>query len=285
MTLLVLLTAAAAAEERTGQVVFLCTTDVHGKNPSVYQAAGAWKSRLESEGAAVLLLENGDYLWGDPWVNRDHGASAVEAMNQAGYDVAGLGNHEFEWGTEELQNVMMNAEFSVICANLRKPDTDEPLFAAHTIRELAGHRIGVFGLTTPDVAEIPGEERTGTLCVEADEALVLRAQTEVDTLRASGCDFVVCLGHLGTSGSSKPNRSRDILRQVSGIDLFLDGHSHALHARMLEGTMQVQAGEYGETIGMAVLDTDGQLTAFLLRGTDAYALPEEGECAAVLPAS
>ena len=154
------LAAPAAAEETTseaapytvpddmsGEIVILHTNDVHGAIAG-YAKVAALKAAMEKAGAYVLLMDAGDFIQGDPTVSISEGASAVELMNLAGYDVAAPGNHEFDYGYANLAVLADEAEFPIVAANVLYGDT--VAFGANTVFTTEdGVKIGVFGLDTP----------------------------------------------------------------------------------------------------------------------------------------
>ena len=130
-----------------GKIVILHTNDVHGAI-TTYDKVAAMKADYEARGAEVLLFDAGDYIQGDPTVSISQGATAVELMNLAGYDLAGVGNHEFDYGYANLVTILESAQFPVVCANASRNGSS--VFTANTVFTLEdGTTIGVFGLATP----------------------------------------------------------------------------------------------------------------------------------------
>ena len=103
--------------ETASKIVIIHTNDIHGAIDG-YAKIAALKAEYEAEGAAVLLMDAGDFSQGTVEVSSSKGATAVELMNLAGYDVATLGNHEFDYGYANLVSVMETAEFDVLAANV-----------------------------------------------------------------------------------------------------------------------------------------------------------------------
>ena len=237
----------AQADETTetmdGQIVILHTNDVHG-GIAGYAKVAALKDAYEAKGAYVLLMDAGDFIQGDPTVSVSEGATAVELMNLAGYDVATLGNHEFDYGYENLKTLAEAAEFPIVAANVlyngQVAFEDNMVFTAPD-----GTKIGVFGLDTPETATKAHPAKIQGVTFEAGQELFQCAQAQVDALEAEGCDYIVCLGHLGIDDESTGNRSIDLLKEVDGIDVFIDGHSHST---MEEVTAAAQAAGITDTV-------------------------------------
>ena len=218
-------TAAASDPDLTGSTVILHTNDVHGSIAGYAQVA-ALKQYYQSCGAYVLLFDAGDFIQGDPTVSASQGATAIELMNRAGYDAAALGNHEFDYGYENLTKLAKTAKFPILSANTlyngRTAFGDNKIFTAPD-----GTKIGVFGLETPETATKTHPGKIKGVTFPAGQEMFKIAQKQVDALKTQGCGIIVCLGHLGIDSESVGNRSIDLLNAVKGIDVFIDGHSHS----------------------------------------------------------
>ena len=153
MTFSLAVTANAAeetAQDLNGDIVILHTNDVHGAIAG-YAKVADLKDAYEARGAYVLLMDAGDFIQGDPTVSTSEGATAVELMNLAGYDVVSLGNHEFDYGYQNLKDLEADADFTIVDANVlyngQVAFEDNVVFTAPD-----GTKIGVFGLDTPETA-------------------------------------------------------------------------------------------------------------------------------------
>ena len=252
------------AGELAGEIVILHTNDVHGAISS-YAKVAALKAEYEAKGAEVLLMDAGDYIQGEPYVSVSQGETAIRLMNYVGYDVATIGNHEFDYGYENLAELAAAAEFPIIAANVMY--NGKTAFEANKAFELeSGVKVGVFGLSTPETATKahPGKIK-GVTFLSGDD-MNKAAQAQVDELTAAGCDYIICLGHLGIDDSSKGYRSVDLLEAVTGIDVFIDGHSHSSldDVKALVGedckvgdTLLTSTGTKLATVGAVVISEDG----------------------------
>lgn len=237
-------TAGAAEEEAAkpleGQIVILHTNDVHGAIGS-YAKVAALKQSFQDAGAYTLLLDAGDYIQGDPTVSVSQGKTAIELMNMAGYDAATIGNHEFDYGYPNFKEVTKDAKFPVVSANVLYNGKAEN---AHTVFTApGGEKIGVFGLTTPESGTKAHPAKIQGVTFPAGKDMFAIAEAEVKALKDEGCDYIVCLSHLGIDDESKGNRSIDLLEAVEGIDVLIDGHSHSTIDKVAEA-----AGETVETM-------------------------------------
>lgn len=270
MTFSLAVTANAAeetAQDLNGDIVILHTNDVHGAIAG-YAKVADLKDAYEARGAYVLLMDAGDFIQGDPTVSTSEGATAVELMNLAGYDVVSLGNHEFDYGYQNLKDLEADADFAIVDANVLYNGSvafeDNLVFTTPD-----GTKIGVFGLDTPETATKAHPAKIQGVTFLAGEDLYDCAQEQVDALTAEGCEYIICLGHLGIDDESAGNRSIDLLENVDGIDVFIDGHSHSTRADLLDATdgtgmvgntMVTSTGTKLESIGVVTIDAEGVIT-------------------------
>ena len=302
MTFSLAVTANAAeetAQDLNGDIVILHTNDVHGAIAG-YAKVAALKDAYEARGAYVLLMDAGDFIQGDPTVSTSEGATAVELMNLAGYDVVSLGNHEFDYGYQNLKDLEADADFAILDANVLYNGSvafeDNMVFTAPD-----GTKIGVFGPDTPETATKAHPAKIQGVTFLAGEDLYDCAQEQVDALTAEGCNYVICLGHLGIDDESVGNRSIDLLENVDGIDLFIDGHSHSTQndiilalggtqttvgdttivsgSDMVNGTVLTSTGTKLESIGVVTIDGEtGRIDATTVSTADLTA--EDADVAA-----
>ena len=225
-----LMTAAFAADaDLAGKTVVLHTNDVHGQ-VDLYAKVAALKKDYEAKGADVILVDAGDYAQGTPYVSDSQGKTAIELMNAAGYDVVTLGNHEFDYGYANLQTIMKDAKFKVVC-NI-KYNGKLAFDASYVVETKGGLKVGFLGLTTPETSTKAHPAKIKGVTFMAQNALYSFASQEAANLKADGSDVVIALTHLGVDPESKPNRSTDLYANAKGIDFIIDGHSHT---KMTEG--------------------------------------------------
>ncbi|MBQ5364838.1 MAG: metallophosphoesterase, partial [Spirochaetales bacterium] len=193
-----------------GKTVILHSNDVHGAIDG-YAKMKATRDLFEARDATVIVVDAGDYIRGDAYVNIPKGESAVALMNAAGYNLSTLGNHEFDFGYEHLVNLMKDAKFSVICGDVFD-DSGNPLFPGYAVYTTEfGTKIGFFGLTTPEtLTKVNPALIKGVNFIQREELYDL-AQKYIDLLKKEkGCDLVICIGHLGIDQESAGNRSIDV---------------------------------------------------------------------------
>ena len=272
----------------TEPVVILHTNDVHGAIEN-YAKVAVLASQYESEGAYVLILDAGDFSQGTSYVSLSEGAAAIELMNMTGYDAAALGNHEFDYGFEALKKNMESAGFPVLAANV-KYNGELAFDDAAVFTTPGGTKIGVFGLDTPETATKPHPGKIAGVTFASGEEMYQIAQDMATMLREDeGCNYVICIGHLGIDDetAATANRSIDLLGKVTGIDVFIDGHSHSTEEQIAEktnadrkvgDTVITSTGTKLENIGIVTIK-DSTITTECVP-TEGIEVPADNEIAA-----
>lgn len=243
--------AAAPTADMTGKTVILHTNDVHGTIAS-YAYVKALAKEYEDLGAEVILADAGDFSQGTPYVSVGKGADAVTMMNAVGYDVATIGNHEFDYGAAQLRTNLSTANFKVVCADVFDADGHTLFDANYTYVTKSGVKIGFFGMETPEAQTKANPTLIQGLSFKAGNAMYQCAQDQVNALKDA--DIVICLSHLGVDDSSKPNTSYDLYANVKGIDFIIDGHSHTVMEDGEKGEPIQSTGTAVENVGLIIID-------------------------------
>ena len=253
MTLTLLVSSAWADEPKplNGKTVILHTNDVHG-SIELYAKVAAMKGDYEARGAQVILADAGDYSQGTVYVSVNKGKDAVTMMNAAGYDVATIGNHEFDYGYAQLKSNLDSAAFKVVCANVLQDGS--PVFDAYTMINKGGVQVAFVGLETPEAQTKANPALIQGLTFLAGDEMYDAVQTQVDAARTAGADIVIVLTHLGVDSSSEPNTSYDLYKKVNGIDFIIDGHSHTVMTKGPEGEPIQSTGTALNNIGVITID-------------------------------
>lgn len=242
------------------------------------------RSAYKAAGAEVILISAGDAIQGSPLVNLSRGVSAIEFMNLAGYDLMVPGNHEFDWGTDNLLALESQADFPFISANIYNSETKTTLFAPGMSFETKLGKIGVVGITTPETATKAHPDKVLGTSFSAEDKMYADAKAQVDKLISEGCEYIIAVAHLGIEDGSAPNRSIDLAEKVPGIDIIIDGHSHSVldgsdGASKFGDTLIVSAGEKLSNVGVIILDKTSY-TAGLISAAD-YSETDETLAAAI----
>ena len=253
MTLTLLVSSAWADEPKPldGKTVILHTNDVHG-SIELYAKVAAMKDDYKAQGAQVILADAGDYSQGTVYVSVNKGKDAVTMMNAAGYDVATIGNHEFDYGYAQLKSNLNSAGFKVVCANVLQDGS--PVFDAYTMINKGGVQVAFVGLETPEAQTKANPALIQGLTFLAGDEMYAAVQTQVDAARTDGADIVIVLTHLGVDSSSEPNTSYDLYEKVTGIDFIIDGHSHTVMTKGPEGEPIQSTGTALNNIGVITID-------------------------------
>lgn len=227
---------APESAQDTKQLVILQTSDTHSRiEPIAAHAADRYagmagtvrRATLIKEARAVnpdlLLFDCGDISQGTPYYNLFQGEVEIKMMNLMGYDAMTIGNHEFDFGLENMARLFRMANFPVVCANYDVTGTVlEGLVKPYITLERNGLKIGVFGLSPKMEGLVQADKCEGVVYSDPIEA----AQKMVDLLRnKEECDVIICLSHLGYQLKNAP--CDEILAQKTDhIDAILGGHTH-----------------------------------------------------------
>ncbi len=236
----------AAAEQHVIRILYV--NDFHGF-AEPYEPPGSDKplggiaflaaevSRLRAERHS-LLLAAGDMIRGNSWSDTSRGRSVIKLMNIMRFDAMVVGNHEFDFGQEELRKRIAEAEFPVLGANVEGMEQLRP----YVLKEVDGTRVAIIGVVTEYTPEFTHPRNVAGLRF-SPPADVLRKC--IGELRGKA-DIVIVLSHSGYS------EDRLLAGQVKGIDVIVGGHSHTKlkEPARVNGTIIVQAWEHAKALGV-----------------------------------
>ena len=282
---------AAFAEETNcffgdkADVTILYTNDVHtyidNKSPKpTYAAIAALKKSIEDTGRDVLLVDAGDHIQGTAYGSMDDGATIIELMNEAGYDLATPGNHEFDYGMARAKAVLREADFPYVSCNWVDLRTGFNVLPSVKFFFVGGRKIAFVGVTTPETftkstpAYFMNDARTqyiyDILGGEDGQKLYDAVQKAIDKAEFWGADTIIGLGHLGVDPSSSPWTSEEVIAHTHGFTAFIDGHSHTVMANKQvtdasgKAVTLTQTGSYFKNIGKMTVGADGTITTELI---------------------
>ena len=235
-----------------GKTVIVHSNDVHGAIAG-YANMAALAAEYESQGAKVIVADAGDFSQGKVEVSSNKGLNAVKMMDAAGYDVATLGNHEFDYGYAQLKENLKEATFSTICCNILD-ENGKPAFEGSKVFDIDGLKVGFIGVNTPESQTKANPALIKGLTWLAGDDMVKAVQAEADKLKADGTDVIVVLSHLGVDSESKPNRSTDLWAGLKGVDFIIDGHSHTVMEKGDNNEPIQSTGTAFDNIGVIVID-------------------------------
>ena len=270
-------TAEPPAQEKDKEtIVILHTNDVHCglDNRIGYDGLYLYKEEMKQEYENVLLVDAGDAIQGGIYGTLSNGKIIIDLMNDVGYDCATIGNHEFDYGFEVLDDLSEELNCGYICANFCTSD-GEPVFEPYRIFELAGKKIAMIGADTPStftkskiyaIVDDTGQAMYDFMVDETGDKLAECIQKYVDEVRGKGADIVILMAHLGNSEKDDHRfRSETVMSKLHGIDLLIDAHEHAKAAFELkdgEGrpVKYTQAGTKLRSIGKVLIHPDNTIT-------------------------
>ena len=226
---------ALAVSEKSDDIVILYTNDVHcGIDDAIgLDGLALYQREMEATHRNVILADAGDFIQGGTVGTLSDGAFMTELMNTVGYDIATLGNHEFDYSVATLKQRAAESNCGYTCCNFKSLDTGEPVFEPYRLIDLGDVQIGFVGAVTPDAFSSSTPvyfqndqgEYIYSLC-EKDTELYDVIQKNADEVRAKGADYVILLAHLGEHDVLEAWSAQAVIANTTGIDAVIDGHSH-----------------------------------------------------------
>ena len=225
--------------QRPGDIVILYENDVHCAVDG-YPVLAGLRDSLQRMGCHVAVVSAGDFSFGGPIGAASKGEFIIRLMNAGGYDAACLGNHEFDFGFDQLRHLEAMLTTPLLCCNMyanNHPTVDNRYFHNYAptpfkpfvLRHLGGLTIAFVGVTTPTTMYTSNpasfKDPDGNFIYNfSSNSLAATVQRSVDAARAAGADFIVLLSHLGDSDGMPTSVS--LASQLTGVDAILDGHDH-----------------------------------------------------------
>lgn len=272
-------------------ITIIYTNDIHGYIANTKKIDGneveeirlnnisGYVKKLKKENKNVLLVDAGDEIQGSIYGALDKGIEMIKIMNKTGFDLATPGNHDFDFGMDGFNRLVNDANYPFISCNFKNKENKNVL-DSYKIFEIGGAKIGFVGVTTPETLTTStpryfqndkGEFIYSFDGVKAKEDLYNSVQNAINEIR-NKVDYLICLGHLGV-GLDEMNlgvSSIDVIKNTTGIDAFIDGHSHtAMESNILKtkdskDCILTQTGSYLNTVGVLNISKDGKITTKLI---------------------
>ena len=286
----------AQEAETPEEVVILYTNDIHTyiTEDLTYSTVAAYKDTFEN----ALLLDAGDAIQGTAYGSMDQGETITALMNAAGYDLATLGNHEFDYGMDGAMAAIERAAFPYVSCNFYHEENGvkgDNVLESYRIFDMNGVKVAVIGITTPEsftkstpayFQDENGNYIYGIAGGTDGSELYAAVQAAIDEA-APQADYVIALGHLGVDESSRPWTSREVIANTTGLDAFIDGHSHTTIASETvtdkggNGVLLTQTGSYLGAVGKLTISADGTITSELLTAEDLSGITPDAEVKAL----
>ncbi|MGP1587625.1 MAG: bifunctional metallophosphatase/5'-nucleotidase [Treponemataceae bacterium] len=236
------------------KIVILFTNDVHcAVNQHMgYAGLKAYKNECEKETPYVALVDSGDFIQGDLIGFISKGEYIIEIMNKVGYDVSTLGNHEFDYGIENLTKLIKKAKFPIVVCNVTSTSTKETFLSntkPYILMDFGKTRIAFIGVTTPysistsnpKFFQEDGKFVYDFCAKENGKQLYGQVQKTVNEAKQNGATYVIALTHLGSENKNSDSKNDDnkneinmpfscesLIKNTYGLDAVLDGHSHSI---------------------------------------------------------
>ena len=259
-------------DELSDDIVIIHLNDVHcGFNETIgYDGFVLYRKELEKKYKYVIAVDVGDHLQGGALGAVSDGESVQELINEINFDVITIGNHEFDYGTEQLNKINSNISPKYINLNARFRGNKTQLFESSKIIEKGGKKIGFIGIVTPltfsktFLSTVRDPDGTPVYDFLSDkEQLYSEIQNEIDNLRKDkGADYIILLTHIGKD--IEEFTSNDILSHLRDVDAILDGHTHKVYNTLSKDKDNkdiyiAQTGTKLANIGQLVIKTDGSI--------------------------
>lgn len=269
LILLLLTSLCGVAQDK--QLYILQTSDTHSRiepldtrfgssaDKGGYVRRAAFVHEARKQHPDLLLFDCGDISQGTPYYNMFKGEVEIKLMNLMKYDAMVLGNHEFDYGMDNMARLFTLANFPVLCANYNVTGTVlDGLVKPYIVLVRDGVRIGVFGLSPRLEGLVQSDKCVGVVYHDPLEV----AQQIVNRLRTQeACDVVICLSHLGFNTETPDGHyDENLVNMTHGIDLILGGHTHtemvkpAKHLNAVGKSVSVMhVGKNGIDVGELIL--------------------------------
>ncbi len=224
-------------DEKSSDIVILFENDVHCAVDG-YSKLSAMKNELMSQNEYVGVVSMGDFVQGDTLGAISQGEYIVNIMNMVGYDAVALGNHEFDYKLHRLNEICQALDTKPVCSNFFKTGEETPVFEPYVIKSYGDVDIAYVGITTPDTltSSSPAQfmdEKGNYIYNFSGENLCAVVQSAVDSAKEEGADYIVGLSHLGTENVYQQWSVPTLIKNTTGFDAVLDGHSHSVVESMI----------------------------------------------------
>lgn len=261
-------------DRKSKSIVILYDNDAHCHIDGYTHLAGLRDAILAADTAYVGITSSGDFLNGDVAGAISRGQYIADIVRTVGYTAIAPGNHEFDFGTDRLFELIPRLGAPVVCANLYKSGADSPVCHTYTIRSFGEKRVGFVGATTPEAMEAEAysfydKDGKQTYDLRTNQVFDL-VQQSVDSARNAGADYVVVLAHLGEATSTTGVDSHTLISKTHGVDVLLDGHTHSVvaHDAVNNANSQsigvTQTGTAFKYIGKLVISPEGKISTELV---------------------
>jgi len=257
----------------SNEIVILFENDVHCAVDG-YAKLSAMKNELSETNDYVGVVSVGDFVQGSSLGVISKGEYIVNLMNLVGYDAVTLGNHEFDYKLPRLLELADMLIANTVCCNFKKTVEANSVFEPYTIVSYGETDIAYIGITTPDTitssspSQFVGENGEYLYSFQGND-LYNTVQKSIDAAEKDGAEYIVALSHLGTENVYEQWSAQTLIKNTTGLDVVLDGHSHSVVENMVvedKDGNQVQVSSTGTAfanIGKLTISDDGIKTELI----------------------
>jgi 2',3'-cyclic-nucleotide 2'-phosphodiesterase (5'-nucleotidase family) len=269
-------------------IVILYTNDVHcGIDEKIgYAGLSLYKKEMKAQTPYVTLIDAGDAIQGAPIGTLSDGGYIIDIMNQVGYDFAVPGNHEYDYGMPRFLELAGKLSCGYYSSNFMDLKTNTPVFAPYKMFTYGNTKVALVGATTPEsfTKSTPAYFQDGSgnyiygFCEdETGKKLYDQIQQSVNSARTEGAQYVILVGHLGENGTTDRWTSDSVIKNTTGIDALIDGHSHEEYSKNIKNkdgkdVLLTQTGTKLKNIGKLTIRPDGSLASELVAEVPAGAV-------------
>jgi len=265
-------------QEKSDDIVIIHLNDVHcGLQDSVgYDGFALYKDELKEKYNNVICVDVGDHVQGGAMGAISDGEAIIKIMNKIGFDVVTLGNHEFDYGLEQLNKLGEEISSKYICSNFCYKKNKTSIYEPYRVIEAGGKKFGFIGVVTPLTFSITYlstlQESDGSATYDFlttnDTELQQTVQTHINQLRSDEkVDYVILLTHIGMD--EEEYTSNGLLSQLTGVNAVLDGHTHKVYNTTTGDKNNnpipiSQTGTKLANVGQLIIQTDGQIQSLMI---------------------
>ncbi|MBP3349130.1 MAG: bifunctional metallophosphatase/5'-nucleotidase [Bacteroidaceae bacterium] len=266
----------------TQPIVVLFDNDVHCAVDGYPMLVSLRNDQL-SHSNYVSTVSCGDFASGGLLGAISKGEQIIEIMNYVGYDVVALGNHELDYGMEQMFHLTDALDAPTVCANLKNVQTNTYPYPAYHIVHYGKTDVAYIGFTTTTSGTVTSlsDEQGNPLYSFMREEFYENAQYFIDKARKDGADYVIALSHLGDSPKSGGHPcSIELIGNTTGIDAVIDGHDHHVIEGQLvnnkEGkpVLLTSSGSIFQNVGKLTINTDGSIQSSLINIANGEIAPD-----------
>ena len=268
------------AEATSDDIIILYENDVHCAVEG-YSKLSAMKKELKQTYEHVGVVSCGDYIQGSSLGAISRGEYIIELMNLVGYDAVTLGNHEFDFRLDRLEELVAMMATKPVCCNFQEIGEDTSYFDPYKIVSYGDVDIAYIGITTPSTISSSSsaqfKDENGNYKYSFNPTTLYEVvQENIDAAEAEGADYIIAISHIGYAEDEiygDLEDVEDLIKNTDGLDVVLDAHSHSVIEGMeitdKEGNevLLSSTGTKFENIGKLTI-SDGEITTELIKTED-----------------